>query len=106
MAAWMDHALVTPVPKEQPCVILPWGLDHHGALSSTGGGYRVPLFGLANKDMKSITFVVANTTGPATVDGVSFPRAGGLWLRRSPPIRTIRPPTTATRYTPTTPDIR
>jgi len=44
-------------------------------LSSTGGGYRAPLFHLANKDMKSITFVGAMTSGPATADGVPFPRA-------------------------------
>jgi len=40
-----------------------------------GGGYRLPLFRLANKSMKSITFVGANASGPATVDGLPFPRA-------------------------------
>jgi len=46
-----------------------------GSQSSTGGGYRLPLFSLANKNMKSITFVGANASGPATVDGLPFPRA-------------------------------
>ena len=63
-------------PKGKPCVILPVGDSiTAGSQSSTGGGYRLPLFSLANKNMKSITFVGANASGPATVDGLPFPRA-------------------------------
>jgi hypothetical protein len=63
-------------PKGKPCVILPVGDSiTAGSQSSTGGGYRLPLFQLATTNMKSLTFVGANASGPATVDGVSFPRA-------------------------------
>jgi len=63
-------------PKGRPCVILPVGDSiTAGSQSSSGGGYREPLFHLANKNIKSITFVGANTSGPSTVDGLPFPRA-------------------------------
>jgi lysophospholipase L1-like esterase len=63
-------------PKGKPCVVLPVGDSiTAGSQSSTGGGYRLPLFDLAAKNTKSLTFVGANASGPATVDGVAFPRA-------------------------------
>jgi lysophospholipase L1-like esterase len=72
-----DAGLYNPCPpKGKPCVILPVGDSiTAGSQSSTGGGYRLPLFHLANMNMKSLTFVGANMNGPATVDGVPFPRA-------------------------------
>jgi lysophospholipase L1-like esterase len=66
-----------PCPsKGNPCVILPVGDSiTAGSQSSTGGGYRLPLFHLANVNRKSLTFVGANRNGPASVDGVPFPSA-------------------------------
>jgi lysophospholipase L1-like esterase len=73
----VDAGLYSPCPpRGQPCVILPVGDSiTAGVGSSTGGSYRVPLFHLANTEMKSITFVGANTGGPSMVDGKAFPRA-------------------------------
>jgi lysophospholipase L1-like esterase len=63
-------------PKGQPCVVLPVGDSiTAGSQSSTGGGYRLPLFHLAHMNSKSLTFVGANMSGPSTVDGVPFPKA-------------------------------
>ncbi len=42
-------------------------------MGSSGGGYRVPLFRLAARQGKKITFVGRNTNGPSRVDGVAFP---------------------------------
>jgi lysophospholipase L1-like esterase len=72
-----DAGIYNPCPpKGRPCVILPVGDSiTAGSHSSTGGGYRLPLFRLANKNTKSITFVGASTSGPSTVDGLPFPRA-------------------------------
>jgi lysophospholipase L1-like esterase len=67
-----------PCPVEgRPCAIMPLGDSiTQGALSTHGGGYRVPLFRLAVEDGQSITFVGdAEPNGPATVAGVTFPRA-------------------------------
>jgi lysophospholipase L1-like esterase len=59
-----------------PCVILPVGDSiTAGSGSSTLGSYRLPLFQLAETNMKSLTFVGANVGGPETADGVAFPRA-------------------------------
>ena len=45
-----------------------------GTASSDGGGYRVGLFRSARSHGKSLTFVGSILSGPATVDGVAFPR--------------------------------
>jgi len=76
-AAPSDAGIYSPCPAQgKPCVILPVGDSiTQGALSTTGGGYRLPLFRLANKNMKSLTFVGANVSGPTMVDGLTFPRA-------------------------------
>jgi len=39
-----------------------------------GGGYRIKLFSLANKDSKNFTFVGTRSNGPDTVDGKTFPK--------------------------------
>jgi lysophospholipase L1-like esterase len=64
-------------PKGMPCVILPVGDSvTAGEGSSDGGSYRAPLFHLANTHSQSITFVGGGgASGPATVDGITFPRA-------------------------------
>lgn len=67
-------------PQGKPCVILPVGDSiTAGSQSSDGGGYREPLFELASMNKKSLTFVGANKSGPATVKidnvAVAFPQA-------------------------------
>jgi lysophospholipase L1-like esterase len=77
-----------------------------GNAVSMGASYRFELFRLALRDKKNVTFVGSHASGPATVDGVAFPRmqeghpgytiaaSGGLqglqesvvgWLTASPP---------------------
>jgi lysophospholipase L1-like esterase len=43
--------------------------------STWGGGYRIKLFSLANKDGKNFTFVGTRSNGPTTVDGKTFPKS-------------------------------
>ncbi len=72
-----DGGLYSPCPpKGMPCVILPVGDSiTWGSGSTNGGSYRAPLFHLASANMRSITFVGANMSGPTMVDGLPFPRA-------------------------------
>jgi hypothetical protein len=46
-----------------------------GQPDPAAGGYRAPLFHLARTNVQTITFVGSGADGPATVDGVPFPRA-------------------------------
>jgi lysophospholipase L1-like esterase len=63
-------------PAGTPCRIMPLGDSiTYGFSSSTGGGYRVPLFQKALDAHQTITFVGSQTTGPAMVGGVAFPTA-------------------------------
>jgi lysophospholipase L1-like esterase len=62
-------------PRGTPCAILALGDSiTFGEYSTTGGGYRVPMFEAASKAGQSVTFVGSMTSGPATVDGKAFPQ--------------------------------
>ena len=62
-------------PPGTPCRVMPLGDSiTAGFLSSTQGGYRVPMFDSAFKAGKAITFVGSQTSGPTTLDGVPFPQ--------------------------------
>jgi lysophospholipase L1-like esterase len=63
-----------PCPEAEPCKILPLG-DSITVGLGFDGGYRVELFHLALSDGHDITFTGTQPpNGPATVDGVTFPR--------------------------------
>ncbi len=66
----------SPCPTDgTPCKIMPMGDSITGGIGSLlGGGYRDPLFRTARTNKKNITFVGSFVSGPATVDGVPFPR--------------------------------
>ncbi|WP_437621019.1 GDSL-type esterase/lipase family protein [Sorangium sp. So ce1151] len=66
----------SPCPTNgDPCKILPLGDSiTDGVGVSGGGGYRIELFRKARAAGQSITFTGSLMNGPATVDGVSFPR--------------------------------
>jgi lysophospholipase L1-like esterase len=61
-------------PAGTPCAIMPLGDSITEGVGSSGGGYRVPLFHLANQKGKSITFVGSQTNGPNSVDNRPFPQ--------------------------------
>jgi lysophospholipase L1-like esterase len=65
-----------PCPTDgTPCKIMPFGDSiTDGYNADTPGGYRVELFRRAHAAGKNITFVGSGQNGPATVDGVAFPR--------------------------------
>jgi lysophospholipase L1-like esterase len=63
-------------PSSRPCAIMPLGDSiTFGVGSSTGAGYRLPLYDRALADDRAITFVGSMQSGPAMADGVPFPRA-------------------------------
>src|SRR5882724_3369774 len=63
-------------PAGTPCAIMPVGDSITlGSPNPAAGGYRAVLFHLAHSNAKSITFVGSLADGPATVDGVPFPRS-------------------------------
>ncbi|XXT17942.1 GDSL-type esterase/lipase family protein [Sorangium sp. So ce429] len=66
----------SPCPTNgDPCKILPLGDSiTDGVGVSGGGGYRIELFRKARAAGQSITFTGSLMNGPATVDGVPFPR--------------------------------
>ncbi len=66
--SWVD-----PCPTLGPCRIMPLGDSITYGLGGSGGGYRVPLFRIARRHKRSVLFVGREKSGPATVDGVSFP---------------------------------
>jgi hypothetical protein len=73
-------APVTPFnpcpPQGTPCAIMPLGDDMTvGTPDPAAGGYRARLFHDALAKHQSIVFVGGASDGPATVDGVAFPRA-------------------------------
>jgi lysophospholipase L1-like esterase len=72
-----EMAGYNPCPASgSPCRIMPLGDSiTDGAGSSTGGGYRVPLFRRALADGKALTFVGSSKNGPSTIDGITFPRS-------------------------------
>jgi lysophospholipase L1-like esterase len=72
-----DSAAMSYVPcPAAPCRIMAFGDSlTFGVGSSSGGGYRLPLFRAALQAKQSILFVGSNANGPATVDGVPFPAA-------------------------------
>lgn len=61
-------------PSTQPCKILPLGDSITDGIGFAGG-YRVELFHKAHADGKNVTFVGGSMNGPATVDGVTFPKS-------------------------------
>lgn len=61
-------------PAGAPCRIMPAGDSIAVGIGGTGGGYRLPLFRRARLAGRTITFVGSAEEGPATVDGVPFPR--------------------------------
>ena len=63
-------------PAGAPCLVMPLGdsITEGKDGSTDGGGYRETLFALAHAAGKSIKLVGSQTNGPATVDGVSWPR--------------------------------
>jgi hypothetical protein len=62
-------------PAGTPCRIMPLGDSiTHGIGSTSGAGYRVPLFQRALAARRAITFVGSDQNGPAMVDGVAFPQ--------------------------------
>lgn len=73
-----------PCPAVGPCRYMPLG---DSVTEGYEGGYRIPLFRSALADQLSITFVGGRANGPATVDGVPFPREheghGGFYIDRS-----------------------
>jgi hypothetical protein len=61
-------------PKGVACRIMPLGDSvTFGVASTTGGGYRAPLFQMALDAHQTITFVGSQTSGPAMVGGAAFP---------------------------------
>jgi hypothetical protein len=61
-------------PAPMPCRIMPLGDSiTFGIGSTSGAGYRVPLFRKALMAGRSIAFVGSDQNGPPTVDGVPFP---------------------------------
>jgi hypothetical protein len=61
-------------PKGVACRIMPLGDSiTSGIASTTGGGYRAPLFQMALDAHQTITFVGSLSSGPAMVGGVAFP---------------------------------
>jgi hypothetical protein len=63
-------------PKGTPCAIMPLGDDiTQGMPDPAAGGYRARIFHLALVNMKSVSFVGSGADGPATIDGVAFPKA-------------------------------
>ncbi len=63
-------------PAGTPCVVLPFGDSiTWGFIHPEVGGYRAPLYELAHKAGKSLTFVGSKSDGPDMVDGVAFPKA-------------------------------
>jgi lysophospholipase L1-like esterase len=70
-AAGYDPCPASPIP----CRIMPLGDSiTYGYQSTTMGGYRSILFDAAFVANRSITFVGSLTSGPPTVDGVTFPQ--------------------------------
>ncbi len=71
-----DAAAYNPCPAlPVPCRIMPLGDSiTYGYQSTTLGGYRSVMFAQALDAHLSITFVGSLTSGPATVDGVTFPQ--------------------------------
>jgi hypothetical protein len=68
------NALDPCPPAGTPCRIMPLGDSiTHGIGSTSGAGYRVPLFQRALVAKRGLTFVGSDQNGPATVDGVPFP---------------------------------
>ena len=61
-------------PKGQPCRALPVGDSLTQGAGSRGGGYRRELFRQAVAHGQSVTFVGSRASGPATLEGVPFPR--------------------------------
>jgi lysophospholipase L1-like esterase len=62
-------------PVGSACRIMPLGDSiTYGHESSTGGGYRVPLFQTAINAKQNITFVGSQVSGPAMVAGTPFPQ--------------------------------
>jgi lysophospholipase L1-like esterase len=63
-------------PAGEPCRVMPLGdsITQGKDGSSDEGGYRETLFRLAHAAGKSIQLVGSRTNGPATVDGVAWPR--------------------------------
>jgi lysophospholipase L1-like esterase len=63
-------------PPGEPCRVMPLGdsITQGKDGSSDEGGYRETLFRLAHAAGKSIQLVGSRTNGPATVDGVAWPR--------------------------------
>jgi lysophospholipase L1-like esterase len=63
-------------PAGAPCRILPLGdsLTFGVGSAGPGGGYRVPLYHRVLAAKQAVTFVGSQANGPATVDGVVFPR--------------------------------
>jgi lysophospholipase L1-like esterase len=66
----------SPCPTNgSPCAIMPLGDSiTWGYGSTTGGGYRVGIFSRAVAANRSLTFVGSQLTGPATVNGRTFPK--------------------------------
>ena len=58
------------------CLVMPLGdsITEGKDGSSDGGGYREELFRRAHADGKAIKLVGSQSNGPATVDGVTWPR--------------------------------
>ena len=63
-------------PVGEPCLVMPLGdsITQGKTGSSDEGGYRETLFRLAHAAGKSLQLVGSQTNGPATVDGVAWPR--------------------------------
>jgi len=57
-----------------PCIIMPLGDSITDGYPYEAGGYRVELFHRAVQASRPITFVGRSSNGPATVDGMAFPR--------------------------------
>jgi lysophospholipase L1-like esterase len=57
-----------------PCIVMPLGDSITDGFPFENGGYRVELFHQAVQASTPITFVGRNANGPATVDGMPFPR--------------------------------
>ncbi|HEY0707326.1 MAG TPA: SGNH/GDSL hydrolase family protein, partial [Polyangia bacterium] len=70
----MPNAFDPCPPSGTPCRIMPLGDSiTHGIGSTSGAGYRVPLFQRALAAKRALTFVGSDQNGPATVDGIPFP---------------------------------
>jgi lysophospholipase L1-like esterase len=64
-----------PCPGTGPCKVMPLGDSiTYGVGSTTGGGYRIEIFHQALQHSQHVTFVGSQTSGPPTVDGVTFPQ--------------------------------